>query len=460
MKQIEFIPIHLLHPHPDNPRKELGDLTELAESIKAKGVLQNLTVAPDNDGGYRIVIGHRRYAAAKLAGFTDLPCVVADMTPQEQFETMMVENVQRSDLTVYEQAEGFQTMLDMGGSVAEVAKKTGFSASTVRSRVKLLSLDKQKFQKAEERGATLQDYMKLNEIRDPEARNKVLDHIGTPEFTRKLKDALDDQKFADELADTMKLLEEADWCKERTDESLNYCDGWDIYASFYRYNRKPIKAPKDTDTATYVYKVEPTSVYVYRMGPKPEKKPDPSQERKEKLRVELGKIENQLKSISNTHKEMREEFVRNFSTFNNNQMDIETFAANVLRSCGYSNVNITVLGALLGTPVKETRGIKSIDQDIWNKLTFSWPLRALLFATYARTEQYCIRYYSNPWNGKVEMSVPTHQKDSTMDLMYEGLVSLGYEMCEEEIQMQNGTHPLFKEAADLVKAYLKEKSNT
>ena len=167
------LPIYFLHPHPDNPRKDLGDLTELAASIKAKGVLQNLTVVrrernmTDDEykracaeyrenpsvktqrivnrhtvaDGYTIIIGHRRYAAAKLAGLTELPCVIADMTPQEQFETMMVENVHRSDLTAYEQAEGFQMMLDMGGSVAQVAQKTGFSETTIRRRVQLLELD-------------------------------------------------------------------------------------------------------------------------------------------------------------------------------------------------------------------------------------------------------------------------------------------------------------------------------
>ena len=107
MQKIVYIRVDHLHPHPDNPRKDLGDLTELSESIKAKGVLQNLTVVPADDG-YRVIIGHRRHAAATLAGLTELPCVVTSMSPQEQFETMMVENVQRSDLTVYEQAEGFQ----------------------------------------------------------------------------------------------------------------------------------------------------------------------------------------------------------------------------------------------------------------------------------------------------------------------------------------------------------------
>lgn len=66
--QMVYLPVSKLFPHPDNPRKDNGDLTELAESIKANGVLQNLTVVPKEDGSYTVIIGHRRLAAAKLAG--------------------------------------------------------------------------------------------------------------------------------------------------------------------------------------------------------------------------------------------------------------------------------------------------------------------------------------------------------------------------------------------------------
>lgn len=120
---LAYIPVSKLYPHPDNPRKDLGDLTELAESIKANGVLQNLTVVPNMvvgeisgdvwQRGYKVIIGHRRLAAAKLAGLKELPCVVVEMTEREQMSTMLTENMQRSDLTVYEQAQGFQMMLDM-----------------------------------------------------------------------------------------------------------------------------------------------------------------------------------------------------------------------------------------------------------------------------------------------------------------------------------------------------------
>lgn len=155
MAEIKYIAVQDLYPHPDNPRKELGDLTELADSIRISGVLQNLTVVPrtrdmtDEEyctaceeyrrdpsdesrrtvnkhcvvDGYTIIIGHRRHAAAKLAGVAELPCIVVEMSERDQLQTMLVENMQRSDLTVYEQAQGFQMMLDMGVSVEEIAKK-------------------------------------------------------------------------------------------------------------------------------------------------------------------------------------------------------------------------------------------------------------------------------------------------------------------------------------------------
>ena len=93
-KDFKYIPLEYLQPHPENPRKELGDLTELVESIKANGIYQNLTVVPhgmtamDDDGnivqGYRVIIGHRRMAAAKEAGLYEVPCFVVKMDYQTQ----------------------------------------------------------------------------------------------------------------------------------------------------------------------------------------------------------------------------------------------------------------------------------------------------------------------------------------------------------------------------------------
>lgn len=107
---IQDIAIEQLDIHPQNVRKVYTDIDELAESIKARGVMQNLTVVPNPDkkDHYLVVIGNRRLTAARKAGLKTMPCSVVEMTEKEQISTMLLENMQRSDLSVSEQAQGFQ----------------------------------------------------------------------------------------------------------------------------------------------------------------------------------------------------------------------------------------------------------------------------------------------------------------------------------------------------------------
>ena len=108
MAEIQNISIELVKVHPNKVRKTYNDIEELAESIKAKGILQNLTVVPDpqEPGKYLTVIGNRRLTAARMAGLETVPCIVSDMDEKEQTSVMLLEKIQRSDLTVYEQAQG------------------------------------------------------------------------------------------------------------------------------------------------------------------------------------------------------------------------------------------------------------------------------------------------------------------------------------------------------------------
>ena len=461
MKKIEYIHISRLHPHPDNPRKDLGDVTELAASIQAKGVLQNLTVVPDpENGGYRIIIGHRRHAASKLAGLTDLPCVIADMTPQEQFETMMVENVQRSDLTVYEQAEGFQMMLDMGGSVEEVAQKTGFSETTVRNRVKLLRLDKKEFQKAEKRGATMTDYLKLNAIEDPERRNKVLATIGTADFNNSLKNAIADQEFQARMERVRNYFRyEQDWCRERTDEVGGYGDGeYSYFTAYDKYHDNAPTPPADADTADYVWQITaPNTVTIYKRNVKTV---DPKKEKKDRLVEQLDVIAAKLKTISNTHLEMREEFILDFTSTATYEMDIAAFAAKAIVHSGtagyYGNsLDLERLGNLIKVPVVGQNGMRELNPEAWNKILFSRPQYALLCTAYTMLEKDGQNYYRRVWDSAAGYKTD-HCPTPALDLIYEGLTSLGYQMSDEETQMQDGTHPLFKKATDLIEAYKEE----
>lgn len=454
------LPIIALHPHPDNPRKDLGDLTELAASIKAKGVLQNLTVVRADEGGYRIIIGHRRHAAAKLAGLAELPCVIADMTPQEEFETMMVENVHRSDLTVYEQAEGFQMMLDMGGSVEQVAEKTGFSETTIRRRVKLLDLDKNEFQKAEKRGATMTDYLKLNEIQDAERRNKVLGTIGTANFNNSLKDALAEEAFLARMERVLNYFRnEQDWCHERTDEEVGYGENqYSYYTAYSRYNTEDPKRPDDADTVDYIWSITaPNTITIYKKLTKSaEKAPlSPTGQLKQKLKDDLEEIRNELNHISKTHREMREDFIHEFNAVHNYEMDIQAFATMALihLNDGYVHrLDTDRLGNLLGV---KTDSSGTLDEEGLKKALFHRPQHALLCATYISLEGIGHKYNdTGHWIADVGFP-PVHKESPTLDLIYKGLESVGYEMSEEELLMKGGTHPLYRKANDLIAEYNK-----
>lgn len=179
---ITNVEVTKLLQHPDNPRKSIGDVTELAESIKARGILQNLTVVPAENGLYTVIIGHRRLAAAKQAGLAEVPCAVVDMDYKTQLSTMLLENMQRSDLTVYEQAQGMQMMFDLGVPVAEIVEKTGFAETTVRKRLKIATLPTEQMQQAVERGGTLENYVQIADIKDEKERRELLKVVGTREF--------------------------------------------------------------------------------------------------------------------------------------------------------------------------------------------------------------------------------------------------------------------------------------
>lgn len=178
-----------LIPHPENPRKELGDLTEMTESVKKNGILQNLTAVPvDKEGKdtdinhadkYMVIIGHRRLAAAKAAGIDLVPVrIVEGMSHEEQILTMLEENMQRSDLTVYDQAQSFQLMLDLGQTVEDIENKSGFSKTTIYHRLNIAKLDKDKLKAKQDDDSfqlSITDLIELEKIKDIDTRNKILE---------------------------------------------------------------------------------------------------------------------------------------------------------------------------------------------------------------------------------------------------------------------------------------------
>lgn len=137
--EIKLINTSLIDPHPDNPRKNIGDVTDLAASIKTNGLLTPLSVVPNGER-YMVIAGHRRLAACKQAGIGFVPCFILQLGPLQQLEAMVTENCQREQLTVLEEADAIQGMLDLGATTANVAHRLGRSGDYVRDRAKAASI--------------------------------------------------------------------------------------------------------------------------------------------------------------------------------------------------------------------------------------------------------------------------------------------------------------------------------
>lgn len=136
---IEIIPLEKLQPAEDNPRRNVGDVSELAQSITSVGLIESIVVTRSN-GVYTIVAGARRFAAAKMAELAELPCIVRDLDPEERIEIMAVENLQREDLTPVEEASAYRLLVDIGYTQQKIAERIGRTQSHISKRLQLLEL--------------------------------------------------------------------------------------------------------------------------------------------------------------------------------------------------------------------------------------------------------------------------------------------------------------------------------
>lgn len=137
------VKISEIEPNRDQPRKEFDSaaLSELADSISQHGVLQPLLLRPMLSGGYRIVAGERRWRAARMAGLSEVPAVIREMTDTEEMLFALIENLQREDLSPLEEAKGYRTLIETQGMTQEeVSQTVGKSRPTVTNALRLLNL--------------------------------------------------------------------------------------------------------------------------------------------------------------------------------------------------------------------------------------------------------------------------------------------------------------------------------
>jgi ParB family chromosome partitioning protein len=135
-----MVPIEDIDPNPNQPRQSLGDITELVNSVTEKGILEPILVRP-RGSRFQIIAGERRYRAATEAGLAEIPCVVRDTSDAEMMELALVENLQRKDLTPFEEADGLKVLADSFGYTHEaMAQKLGKSRSSITEILTLTAM--------------------------------------------------------------------------------------------------------------------------------------------------------------------------------------------------------------------------------------------------------------------------------------------------------------------------------
>lgn len=469
---VTMILIAQLHPHPDNPRKDVGDISELTASIKANGVLQNLTVVPRanpdvnyeelcrqyyadpteenrtklnqfrNTDGYTVIIGHRRLAAAKAAGLAELPCIVVeDMTPEEQISTMMTENMQRSDLTVYEEAEGFQMMMDFGNSVEQVADKAGFSESTIRRRVKLLSLDREEFKKSVKRGATLADFALLDKLNTEEAKNEVLKSVGTNNFRACLDRALREQKDRE----TMNAIREVVASYATKVDSKADMPGNCLFHASYGSWSSIAEAPADVGKRAYWYTESDYSITVYRERTEDDKPAEKSPEQLareakiEEYREKCRAIEEDEESAYR----LRVDFLKDYG-FSKKAAEAVIFSAcrmMILNPDALCDMDEDTIEAVYGEVIYNAE--HELDTAELLEKAQENPMRTLMVLLFALTEPTNHWIHDTDWiNGYYKC---IKDDKSVYRGIYSALDYLGYETSDMEKSLLDGTHPSYEE---------------
>src|SRR5437667_1194174 len=137
-----MIGVEQLDPNPEQPRVEIGDLTDLTASVKEKGVLEPLLVKPSRlTGRWMIIAGERRWRAARDAGLREVPCIEMDVDDRAVAEIALIENMQRKDLTSWEEADGLKALSErFGYTHDDIAKKVGKSRTTITEALSIAGL--------------------------------------------------------------------------------------------------------------------------------------------------------------------------------------------------------------------------------------------------------------------------------------------------------------------------------
>ncbi|MGH7859528.1 MAG: ParB/RepB/Spo0J family partition protein [Candidatus Binatia bacterium] len=186
-----MVPLSSLVPNPRQPRTEIGELSDLVASIREKGVLEPILIRPlpggnaANEGGakagrYSIIAGERRYRAALEAGLFEVPAIELDVTEEEALEIALIENLQRKDLSAFEEAEGYRALGELHGYTQEqIGKAVGKARSTIAESLSLLVIPDDLRERARALGLQSRSaLLEIAKIGEPQAMRELLEQAG------------------------------------------------------------------------------------------------------------------------------------------------------------------------------------------------------------------------------------------------------------------------------------------
>lgn len=192
-KQIYEIRLDQIIPNPNQPRKHFDEnsLEELAESIKQFGVIQPIVVRKIDTELFELISGERRMRASIMAGKTTIPAVLTKISEQDSAVIAIIENIQRDDLSFFEEAESFQKLMGLYGlTQEEVAEILGKSQSYVANKTRLLKLDPEVITAISENGLTERHARALLRVPDKEIQLEVIDKVAKKGYTVKKTEEL------------------------------------------------------------------------------------------------------------------------------------------------------------------------------------------------------------------------------------------------------------------------------
>jgi len=182
---IRSVPIDKIVTNVNQPRRDFGDLGEMIKSIKEKGILEPLLIRAKN-GQFEIIAGERRYRAAKLAGLREIPCIEYDIADNEALELSIIENIQRKDLDIYEQAFSLKSLSEIYGYThQDIAQKIGKSRVTVSELIRVTDLPQEILQRCGELNINSKTFLlELVKLESVEQMIEMLNNYSEKPFSR------------------------------------------------------------------------------------------------------------------------------------------------------------------------------------------------------------------------------------------------------------------------------------